>query len=258
MPLLACPGLSRSAGPPFGQTARNRTKNKSCIQRTNPKRKRGTGRTAFLAQHSLPHLRFGLVSVRCASPARKDSRLAFPADYDTKQRIKQAVDIVNLVQSYLPLRHEGQGYKALCPWHADTRPSLQVNPARQSYRCWVCDIGGDIFSFVMKIEGVDFPAVLAMLADRANIRLQPTGRSGPAGDDKRLLYQAMAWASGQYHQFLLNDPAAAVARDYIGQRGITPDSLRRFQLGFAPDEWTWLTARRAAVNIRPRCSNASG
>ena len=94
------------------------------------------------------------------------------------------------------MRREGRDFKALCPWHDDTRPSLQVNPERQSFKCWVCDIGGDIFSFVMKMEGVEFPEALAMLADRANIRLQPARPARPPApvDDKRLLYQAMAWA----------------------------------------------------------------
>jgi DNA primase len=171
--------------------------------------------------------------------------VSFGASYDTKQRIKQAIDIVDLVGSYLPLRREGRAFKALCPWHDDTRPSLQVNPERQSFRCWVCDIGGDIFSFVQKIEGVGFPEALAMLADRANISLEahqrPAAAAGP--DDKRLLYQAMAWADGQYHRCLLNDPAAEPARAYLEARRVTAESIRRFQLGFAPDDWSWITER---------------
>ncbi len=171
--------------------------------------------------------------------------------YDTKQRIKQAVDIVDLVGGYLPLRREGRGFKAICPWHDDTRPSLQVNPERQSFKCWVCDIGGDIFSFVMKIEGVAFPEALAMLADRANIRLQTGGRgdASAAVDDKRVLYQAMAWAVQEYHQYLLADAEAAVARDYLLERGVSPESLRHFQLGFAPDRWEWIGERARASSF---------
>ena len=67
---------------------------------------------------------------------------------DAKEQIRQAVDIVDLVGSYVALRRQGRGYVALCPWHDDSRPSLQVNPERQSFKCWVCDIGGDIFSFL--------------------------------------------------------------------------------------------------------------
>lgn len=168
-------------------------------------------------------------------------RVSQAASFDTKQRVKQAVDIVDLVNTYLPLRREGRGYKALCPWHDDSRPSLQVNPDRQSFKCWVCDIGGDIFSFVMKMEGVGFPEALAMLADRANISLEPASRRAvDAADDKRLLYQAMAWADQQYHACLLNDPAAEPARQYLMDRRISDASVRKFQLGFAPDQWSWL------------------
>src|SRR5450432_3197746 len=142
-------------------------------------------------------------SQNCPQPRRL--LVSSGMSFDTKQRIKQAIDIADLIGSYLPLRREGRGFKANCPWHDDTRPSLQVNPERQSFKCWVCDIGGDIFSFVMKIEGVGFPEALAMLADRANISLTPAGRGErPAPvDEKRVLYQAMAWADEQYHACLL-------------------------------------------------------
>jgi DNA primase len=155
--------------------------------------------------------------------------------FDTKERVKQAVDIVDLVGSHIQLRRQGRNYVGLCPWHDDTRPSLQVNPERQSFKCWVCDIGGDVFSFVMKIEGVEFREALEMLADRAGIvvekphRRQPapagetasgTGevagevRGAPAGGvgDKRTLLQAMAWAEKQYHECLLTSPGAAECR----------------------------------------------
>jgi DNA primase len=164
--------------------------------------------------------------------------------FEVKERIKQATDIVDLIGSYLPLRREGRGFKALCPWHDDSRPSLQVNAERQSFRCWVCDIGGDIFSFIMRMEGIEFPEALRMLADRANISLQetPRGSSAPA-DDKRVLFQAMAWVDEQYHHYLLKAPAAEAARQYLADRHITAESVRRFQLGFAPDEWSWLLER---------------
>ena len=175
------------------------------------------------------------------------------ASLDTKQRIKQAIDIVDLVGGYVTLRRAGRGFVALCPWHDDTRPSLQVNPERQSFKCWFCDIGGDIFSFVMKMEGVSFPEALALLADRANISLEPTsrGRSETAADEKRTLYQAMAWADQQYHACLINDPEAAGARAYLEQRGMDVGVMRRFQLGFAPNRWDWLIQRAGGADFSP-------
>ncbi len=188
---------------------------------------------------------FGIRPIKCDLHTwiwvgERSRALSSGVSYDTKERIKQAIDIVDLVGSYLPLRREGRGFKALCPWHDDTRPSLQVNPERQSFRCWVCDIGGDIFSFIMRMEGVEFPEALRMLADRANISLADAPHSPAPADDKRLLYQAMAWADEQYHRCLLHDSAAQAARDYLAERHVSADSIRRFQLGFAPDDWNWL------------------
>ena len=132
--------------------------------------------TEFPAELFLPAIRKRpserfLTSVATSLPlvrTAKELLVSGPATYDVKDRIRRAIDIVELVGSYLPLRREGRGYKALCPWHDDTRPSLQVNPERQSFKCWVCDLGGDIFSFTMKMENVDFPAALAMLAQRGH------------------------------------------------------------------------------------------
>jgi DNA primase len=170
--------------------------------------------------------------------------VASVSNYDAKEQIKRAVDIVDLVGDFLTLRREGRGYKALCPWHNDSRPSLQVNPERQSWKCWVCNIGGDIFDFVMKHEGVEFREAMTLLADRAGVALPKSrGASPQAIDEKQQLYQAMAWAEEQYHQCLLHSPFAEPARRYLVERGITAESIDRFRLGFAPDQWDWLLKR---------------
>ena len=95
----------------------------------------------------------------------------------TKAAIKNAVDIVALVGEYLPLRRAGSKFKALCPFHDDHNPSLELNPERQSFKCWSCGAGGDVFDFVKNYERVDFPEALRMLAERAGIVLEtPVGR----------------------------------------------------------------------------------
>lgn len=183
-------------------------------------------------------------------------------DPHIKERVKQATDIVELVGSYLQLKREGRGYKALCPWHDDTRPSLQINPERQSFKCFVCDIGGDVFTFVEKLENVEFREALQMLADRAGISLQtaslaggqrPPGAPGASSspDDKRTLYAAMSWAIETYHRFLLEDPAAEPARTYLADRMISLESIEAFQLGFAPDTWEWIANRATSTNFSP-------
>jgi DNA primase len=172
--------------------------------------------------------------------------------YDTKEQIKRAVDIVDLVGEYIQLRREGRGYKGLCPWHDDSRPSLQVNPDRQSFKCWVCDVGGDIFAFLMKIEGIEFREALEMLSERTHIPLPARpGRPAEAPDEKQVLFAAMSWAEEQFHQCLLKSPEAEPARRYLAGRGITADSITRFRLGFAPDRWDWLLERSTGAPHKP-------
>lgn len=174
--------------------------------------------------------------------------MSYGSSLDAKELVRQAVDIVDLVGSFIQLRRQGRIYVGLCPWHDDSRPSLQVNPERQSFKCWVCNIGGDVFSFLQRMEGISFPEALTMLAERAGIDLKPAEKkpTAPAGSDptdKRTLYQAMAWAVKQYHDCLLNAPDAEPARKYLTQRGLTLESIARFQLGFAPMQRDWLLGR---------------
>lgn len=181
--------------------------------------------------------------------------------YDTKEQIRQAIDIVDLVGSYLELRRAGRGYVARCPWHDDTRPSLQVNPDRQSWKCWVCDIGGDVFSFVMQHEKLDFREALEMLADRAGIELRPQ-KSAPivpgSPDDKGMLYRALAWAEQQFSDCLHRSAEGEPARNYLKERGITSESAKRFHMGFAPNVFTWLLDRARGTPFSPAVLKAAG
>ncbi len=167
---------------------------------------------------------------------------ASPLDQDIKEQIRQATEIVDLVGSYLPLRRQGRIYVGICPWHDDSRPSLQVNPERQSWKCWVCDVGGDVFNFVMQHERIGFREALEILADRAGIQLRPATRPDVqpgSPHDKKTLYLAMQWAAQQFHQCLLLAPEAEAARRYVEDRGLTPESVQRFRPG--------VFARRLAV-----------
>ncbi len=161
---------------------------------------------------------------------------------NAKEQVRQSIDIVDLIGSYVSLRRQGRGYVALCPWHDDSRPSLQVNPERQSFKCWVCDIGGDIFSFMMRMEGLEFREALEMLADRAGISLAPSARTSDKENpfDRRNLLKVMAWAEQQFHDCLLKMDGAEPARQYLVDRGISAESIDQFRLGFAPASWDWL------------------
>lgn len=188
--------------------------------------------------------------------------MSFVRNDDAKEQVRQAIDIVDLVGSYLPLRRQGANFVGLCPWHDDTKPSLQVNQARQSWKCWVCDVGGDIFNFVMQREGIDFREALEMLADRAGVVLQqqaarPQAKPG-SPDDKKTLYEASAWAEQQFRDCLERSPDAEAARRYFDQRDFTAESRAAFHLGFSPDSWQWLLDRARSTKYSTAVLEATG
>ena len=180
---------------------------------------------------------------------------------DAKEQIRQATDIVELVGKYLDLRRQGRHFVGLCPWHNDRKPSLTVNPDRQTWKCWVCDIGGDVFSFIMQKEGCDFREAIHMLADRAGIQISPQRqkKAEPGSpDDKNTLLACCEWAMRQFHDCLLKSDAAKEAREYVEDRAITPFSVERFAIGYAPDEWTWLVERARNTSYSPKVLEAAG
>ena len=171
-----------------------------------------------------------------------------PPRDDLKERVRDAVDITEVVGSYISLRRQGKAMVGLCPWHDDSRPSLQVNHERQTYRCWVCDVGGDVFNFLMRMEKLEFREALEQLADRAGITI-PKGRGGLAADDKAALWKALGWAADRFHDCLRSHPEAAPARDYLAGRGLAAETIDRFRLGYAPPSWDWLLRQAAAAGI---------
>lgn len=189
--------------------------------------------------------------------------MSFSLDYyDAKEQVRQAIGIVDLLRGYIDLRPKGRIFVGHCPWHDDSHPSLQVNPDRQSWRCWVCDIGGDLFSFVMQREQVNFREALELLADRAGITLPRAGQQGKVepgtARHKPTLYRALEWAERQFHQFLLRAPEAEAARRYLDQRGISGESIQRFQLGYSPESWQWLIDRARTTPFSPAVLQAVG
>ncbi len=182
--------------------------------------------------------------------------VASGADFEVKEQVRQAIDIAELVGRYVPLRRQGKMLVGLCPWHDDTRPSLQVNPQRQTFRCWVCDIGGDVFSFLMRVEGLSFPEALTQLAQQAGIPLHRSGTK-PAANPRQKLHDVLRWAIDKYHQ-LLFQPAGQEAVEYLQQRRIHQESIRRFRLGYAPPAWDWLVKQAEAAGVDPGMLSAAG
>lgn len=161
-----------------------------------------------------------------------------------KQQVKDANDIVDVVGGYIPLRPAGPTFKGLCPFHEDKRPSFDVDPRRQRYRCWACSKFGDVINFVMEFEHVGFQDALELLARKAGISLEKVKKT-QHGPSRAVMLDVMRWANEQYTECLLNAPHAEEARKYLGQRGLTGETVRQFALGFAPGMGEWLVAKAA-------------
>ncbi len=153
--------------------------------------------------------------------------------------VKQRVDIRELVSEYATLEKAGRNLKGLCPFHTEKHPSFFVFPEQQTWHCFgACGSGGDVFSFVMRKEGVDFGQALRLLAQRAGISLGPYEKVDKAAEDaKERLFQINEAAAEYYHHVLVNARAGEAARSYLAGRKLTPETIKEFRLGFGPDAW---------------------
>ena len=158
---------------------------------------------------------------------------------DTRERVRNANDIVDVIGSYLPLKRAGANFVALCPFHKEKTPSFNVNPHRQIFHCFGCHKGGDVFRFVMDYESVDFVEALRRLADRAKIPLEYEKGSG--GEQTRHIKEQLLQMHDQIAQrwqnALANEASGQIARDYLAKRGVSPEAIKLFRLGYAPDLW---------------------
>ncbi len=150
--------------------------------------------------------------------------------------VKQKIDIVDFIGSYVQLRKAGRNFKGLCPFHNEKTPSFIVFPDQGTWHCFgACGTGGDIFTFLMRRENIDFGQALEQLAQRAGV---PLVHDRPGEDEERKrLREILATAAAHYHYLLKNNSAAQFARDYLAHRLISPESIEQFELGFALNEW---------------------
>lgn len=160
---------------------------------------------------------------------------------DILDQIADRCDIAEIVSSYIPLKRAGRNYKALCPFHHEKTPSFIVNPEKGIFHCFGCGVGGNVFSFIMKYERLEFPEVVKMLARKAGIALPERTR----GDSEKALsltngmYKIHEYATA-YFQNILMSPQGKRAREYLAKRGIRGETISKFKLGFAPDAWDGL------------------
>lgn len=159
---------------------------------------------------------------------------------ETVREIRERSDIVEVVSSYLPLKRSGANYLGCCPFHQEKTPSFNVNAPRQIFHCFGCGVGGNVFTFLMRMEGLSFPEAVKRLGEKAGITVEETPVT-PADrqrrDQRERLYRINEAATLFYHRLLLEDAGGAPARRYLRQRGYEGEVVRAFRLGFAPDQW---------------------
>jgi DNA primase len=157
----------------------------------------------------------------------------------TKEQIRAASDIVDVIGSYLPLKRAGANFVTLCPFHKEKSPSFNVNPHRQIFRCFGCHKGGDVFTFVQDYENIPFFDALRRLADRANIPVEYDQNPGQkeARHLKESLLEIHEQISQRWQMALSNDAGSQIARDYLAKRGVSEEAVKLFRIGYAPEAW---------------------
>lgn len=170
------------------------------------------------------------------------------------EEIKTRLDIVEFIRSYVRLEKAGINFKAPCPFHTEKTPSFFVSPTRQTWHCFGgCGEGGDIFKFVMKIEGLDFPEALRLLGARAGVVI---ARENPAlHSERNRLYDVCEAAAGVFERQLL---MTAEPKEYLKSRGMSEETVRRFRIGWAPQSWDFLIHALAKKGFKQEDAEHAG
>jgi DNA primase len=160
---------------------------------------------------------------------------------DDIQALRAATDIVAVITKYTQLRRSGQRWVGLCPFHGEKTPSFNVNQELGLYRCWGCQVRGDVITFVREVEHLDFVGAVELLAGWAGITLRYSDQGeGESRQRRHQLVAAVERAVEWYHQRLLSAPDAAAARKYLRERGLSGEEVRAFRVGWAPEGWSEL------------------
>jgi DNA primase len=151
------------------------------------------------------------------------------------EEIKQKLDIVDVLKDYIQLKPAGMNFRAICPFHKEKTPSFMVSPDKQIYHCFGCGKGGDMFSFVMEMEGIDFREALRVLAPKAGVTLRQVDPK--LQSQRNRVMDIIDWSRRYYHEQLINFPASQKAREYLEKRGLKKENIEEWQIGYSPDTW---------------------
>lgn len=156
------------------------------------------------------------------------------------QTIKDRLDIVQLIQEYIPLKKSGVHWKGCCPFHNEKTPSFMVQPDKQFFHCFGCNSHGDVITFVEKMEGLEFIEALRLLAERAGVKMD-TFKSDVNKSEKNRILEINKKAAFFFHSFLMEMQASVGARKYLEDRGVDEPTIKKWQVGFVPNQWDLLT-----------------
>jgi DNA primase len=159
---------------------------------------------------------------------------------DVVDEVRARADIVDVIGELVPLKKSGREYKANCPFHEERTPSFYVVPDKGFYKCFGCGKSGDVFSFVMERQGMDFVEAVKHVAARSGMEVREVGRGREEDDPHRPLYEVNAFARDWFRKQLLDEKIGERARAYLRARGVGPEVAERYGLGYAPDEWRGL------------------
>ena len=179
---------------------------------------------------------------------------------ETINEIRRVSDIVDIISEYVQLKKQGRNYSGLCPFHGENTPSFSVSTDKQVYHCFGCGAGGDVFSFLMEIEGLTFQEAAFKLADKANIELgnniAMSNRS--ISNDATKMIEAHHLLSKFYHHLLVNTKEGQHALDYLLKRGFTLEVIDKFQIGYAIDSWDFDYKFLTSKNFQPSLMEKAG
>ena len=167
---------------------------------------------------------------------------------NTLNEILSRIDIVELISEYLPLKRAGRGYTALCPFHHEKTPSFIVSQQKQIFHCFGCQAGGNAFGFLMKYDRLEFPEAVETLAKKAGVLIPRDERQIKNQGISQELHKINEIAADFYSN-LLHSPEGAAALNYLKKRGMSPETIRAFRLGYAPDKWDGLLNYLRSKNI---------